>query len=200
MGHHGFWGHGAATYPSNMHRAVHSVPLIASYGDHLARGHRAQQMVHNMDIYATLMEFTGLEPLGEDPVAARSFRSALKGDDAPVQADDLIISEQEETRVARSRKWCYFKRFSGVEGFDVADALYDVQVDPEETINLAGDPAYADVIADLSARIDAYFATYARPETDLWTGGRPIQNTERWAFWRAAWGAEWAPIYTHDQA
>ena len=29
LGHHGFWGHGASTSPSNLHRAAHSIPLIA---------------------------------------------------------------------------------------------------------------------------------------------------------------------------
>jgi len=199
MGQHGFWGHGAATYPANMHKAVHSVPLIVRYGDHLARGYRAQQMVQNMDIYATLADYAEIEPDGADPVAARSFRSALMVEESPVHEGDIIISEQEETRVARSAKWCYFKRLPNVPGFELYDELYDLEADPGETMNVVDDPAYSDVVADLSARIEAYFATYARSETNLWTGGRPIQNTERWAFWRAAWGAEWGPIYRHDQ-
>jgi len=30
LGQHGFWGHGGATYPSNLHHAAHSIPLIVS--------------------------------------------------------------------------------------------------------------------------------------------------------------------------
>ena len=33
VGHHGFWGHGEDTWPSNMHRSANNIPLIFSYPD-----------------------------------------------------------------------------------------------------------------------------------------------------------------------
>ena len=37
-----------------------------------------------------------------------------------------------------------------------AEQLYDLAFDPNEACNLAGDPAYADVLADLRARLEAW--------------------------------------------
>ena len=195
VGQHGFWGHGAATFPANMHHAVHSVPLIVKYGDRFPAGLRPRQIVHNMDVFATLAEMLGFPEDGPDPIAARSFLSVLTGGTEPVHAGDVLVSEQEETRVARSTEWCLFQRFKQAEGFDIGDALFDLKSDPGETVNLADDPACSDVKGALEKRIAAYFDVYRRPETDLWQGGHTIQNTERLAFWKAAWGADWAPVF-----
>ena len=43
--------------------------------------------------------------------------------------------------------------------------------DPGETVNLVDDPVYADVVADLDARLTAFFSEYADPAFDLWNGG-----------------------------
>ena len=81
-----------------------------------------------------------------------------------------------------------------------ADELYDLQADPEETTNLADQPEFADICGDLSARIDQFFAQHAHPEADLWTGGRPIQNTARGELWRTVWGEDWEPVFQYDGA
>ena len=72
--------------------------------------------------------------------------------------------------------------------------------DPGETVNLADDPAHAEIATALAARIDAYFATHARAEADLWQGGRPIQNTMIGPLWQSAWGADWGPVWNYDTA
>jgi len=49
------------------------------------------------------------------------------------------------------------------------EALYDRMFDPNETNNLADDPAYADVLADLRDRLDAW----RREVNDPWLDGEP---------------------------
>ena len=49
-------------------------------------------------------------------------------------------------------------------------------------------------------QIDQFFAQHARPEADLWTGGRPIQNTARGELWRTVWGEDWEPVFQYDGA
>lgn len=195
LGQHGFWGHGAATWPSNMHRAAHSVPLIVRAPGALLGapvGVSVDRQVSNMDLHATILDLLGDEP---DPARpSRSFAPLLRGSLSPGPDPDEVFAEQEETRVIRTPRWAYFKRFRG-PGADFGDALFDLSADPDETRNLAQDPAHAGVVADLSARIDTYFARYADPRADLWHGGRPIQNSTMRSFWQKAWGKDWAPVY-----
>jgi len=49
VGQHGFWGHGSATFPSNLHHAAHSVPLIVRHAPTVDAGQRSEAMVSNME-------------------------------------------------------------------------------------------------------------------------------------------------------
>lgn len=198
LGHHGFWGHGASTYPSNLHLAAHSVPLIArapvGAPDGVVRAD-SQIYVSNMDIYATVLDYAGGEP---DPgLPSRSFAGLLRGGDVGDWGADEVFAEQEETRVMRTPRWAYFKRFRGEGAPEFTDELFDTIADPGETNNLAADPAYVDVVADLSDRLDAFFALHADEKADLWRGGRPIQNSMLTEYWKGVWGQDWAPVYSY---
>jgi len=197
LGHHGFWGHGGATYPSNLHLAAHSIPMIVKQSGQIAGGRRLPLHVSNADIYATLLDYAGGQ--ADPSLPSRSFAGSLRGEAMPDWGADEVFAEQEETRVIRTPKWAFFKRFNGTGRTDLPDALYDVVADPEETENLADDPAHAKIVADLSARIEAYFARYSRPEADMWSGGKPIQNSMMRPFWRDAWGQDWGPVYRYPE-
>lgn len=195
LGHHGFWGHGASTWPSNLHLAAHSIPLIARVPGGETTG-STPILVSNMDLYATLIDYLGGAP---DPaLPSRSFAPLLRGAEVGDWGDDEVYSEQEETRVIRTPQWAFFKRFAGKGAPELGDALYNVVTDPGETNNLAGDPAHAAVVADLSARIAAFFERHSREDADLWHGGQPIQNSMLIDYWRGIWGPDWRPVYRYD--
>ena len=65
VGQHGFWGHGAATFPSNLHKAAHSVPMIIRNGDETKIGQRSDLMVSNMDIFSTILDVTKIEQIDD---------------------------------------------------------------------------------------------------------------------------------------
>lgn len=198
LGHHGFWGHGAATWPSNLHRAAHSVPLLLRYPVAVAPAQRSAVMVSNMDVFATLLDFTGLQQdQAGMSVASRSLKPLVTGDPYDWGAN-AVFSEQEETRVVRTPKWAYFKRFKGAGAEGFADELFDVETDPGETRNLARDPDHADIVVALDEMLTAFFEDHSRQEADLWRGGVPIQNTERREVWQQAWGADWQPTFRYD--
>ncbi len=48
-------------------------------------------------------------------------------------------------------------------GYLDADQLYDLKVDPFERVNLADDPAYAEIVKDLKAELAKYTSTFERP-------------------------------------
>jgi arylsulfatase A-like enzyme len=129
-------------------------------------------------------------------ISSRSLMPILSGADLSDWGDDVVCSEQEETRVIRTPKWAYFKRFEGA-GTRFENELFDVENDRDETVNLAADPQYRDVVAELDAKLIAFFKTYADPKADLWHGGAPIQHSERTKLWQEAWGDDWQPVYTY---
>ncbi|MGI9355243.1 MAG: sulfatase family protein [Rhizobiaceae bacterium] len=199
VGQHGFWGHGGSCYPSNLHRAAHSIPLIVRQSGVTPEGERSKLMVSNMDLFASVLDHTGIAiPETEDVFPSRSLRAVIVGEDLADWGADAVFSEQEETRVVRTPKWAYFKRFQREGGPVFENELYEVERDPMETNNLSGDPAHAETEAKLSDMLDDFFARHVKPQADLWSGGVPVQNTLRPAFWRDAWGEDWAPVYGYD--
>jgi arylsulfatase A-like enzyme len=66
MGHHGFWGHGAAACRSfNLHQAAHSIPLIVSHPGAVESRQCSSLHVSNTDLFATLLEYIGIKALSE---------------------------------------------------------------------------------------------------------------------------------------
>lgn len=201
VGQHGFWGHGGSPFPSNLHRAAHSIPLIARQKNTTREGERSKLMVSNMDLFATILDHAGVSrPDNAPPGTSRSLMPLLTGNMAADWGDDAVFSEQEETRVIRTPKWVLFKRFSKTCAVDIEDELYDVENDPGETCNLADDPDHAEIRRRLDAQLIAFFDQHSNSEANLWSGGRPIQNSVRRRFWTDAWGEDWAPVYSYDEA
>jgi arylsulfatase A-like enzyme len=199
IGQHGFWGHGAATFPANLHRAAHSVPLIVRHSPSVEPEQRSAVMVSNMDVFSTVLDYTDQpNDQGEMVVPSRSLMPLLTGNPDD-WGEDAVYSEQEETRVVRMRKWAYFKRFTDAPNHPIGDELFDIEMDPGETLNLADDPDFSEIRATLDGMLIAFFAAHARPEADLWQGGVPLQHSERNEFWQDAWGESWKPVYRYGE-
>jgi arylsulfatase A-like enzyme len=197
-GEHGFWGHGAATLPSNLHRAAHNIPMIMRQPGTSETGMRSKLMVSNMDVFATILDHAGIAP-SDTTLPSRSLMPVISGSDLSNWGADVVFSEQEETRVIRTPKWAFFKRFEGAPR-KFEDELFDVENDPGETQNLAADPAFAEIVFALSEQLVTFFETYAHAQADLWNGGQPIQHSERIKYWRDTWGEDWQPVYSYDQS
>jgi len=197
LGHHGFWGHGAATYPSNLHRAAHSVPMLMRHGPSIEAGQRCKKMVSNLDIYSTILDYTDLPGEQEDmALPSRSLKPLLAGQ-ANNWGEDVVYSEQEETRVLRSPKWVYFKRYKHAPSHPLGDELYDVENDPQERINLIESEDHQEILKALENSLDAYFDRHSRSDADLWRGGHALQHSERAELWKDAWGADWQCGYKY---
>ena len=132
-------------------------------------------------------------------VPSRSLATLLNDTSVAEWQDDIVFSEQEETRVCRTEKWAYFQRFNGSDSYPIDDELFDIELDPEETTNLASDPAFTEIKLLLKKRMTEFFAQHVNEHADLWTGGAPLQNTERLAFWQDVWGEQWSPVYSYDE-
>ena len=79
--------------------------------------------------------------------------------------------------------------------YDFKNELYDLENDPDERNNVAEDPVYADVVNQLSERLDQFFDDYANPRWNLWKGGSVKSNSTRPFLWKEVWGDDWKPEY-----
>jgi arylsulfatase A-like enzyme len=108
--------------------------------------------------------------------------------------DNTCFMEQEETRAVRTSQWLFMMRIQNTE-YDFKHELYDLEADPDERVNLAQDPEYADVVGQLSAQLNEFFSEYTNPRWDLWQGGTVKPNSTRPFLWEEIWGDDWAPEY-----
>ncbi|MEE2759860.1 MAG: sulfatase-like hydrolase/transferase [Pseudomonadota bacterium] len=192
LGHHGFWGHGQATWPSNMFRIAYNIPLIVRAPGLVPGGRSSDRLVGSMDLFATVLDYLGL--MGEtdmESVPSRSFAPELAGEE--FSWDDVVFLEQEESRAIRTPGWLLVKRFGGSTTYPLADELYDLQMDSDERHNLADDADHGPMRQALESRLEEYFDWYADPRFDLWHGGSVKSNASRPWLWRDAWGEEWKP-------
>jgi arylsulfatase A-like enzyme len=194
LGHHGFWGHGQATWPANAHRVAYHVPLLVRQPGRISAGQVSDRLVSQIDLFATLLETVELDRVQTNPNApSRSFAPLLDGRRLAWQ--DEVFIEQEEVRAIRTPQWLYMRRFEGSATYPFEDELYDLVGDPGERDNLLADPAYADVAASLRARVEAFFQQYRDPKYDLWQGGTLKSNSDKPWLWKDAWGEGWEPVF-----
>ena len=192
LGHHGFWGHSQATWPSNAFRIAYNIPLIVRHPGAIQSGRSSSRYVSSLDLFATILEYTGSAAAdGSGEIPSRSFAGLFSAPDA--EWDDAIIIEQEETRAIRTPEWLYVERFGGSGAYPLANELYDLVNDPDERVNVSGDEACRQAEEELAGRLESYFRRFADPRFDLWRGGTVKSNTSRPWLWKDAWGDDWRP-------
>lgn len=187
LGHHGIWGHGAASFPASAHGPSYHIPLIMAGPDIQPASVRAD-MVSQIDLFPTMARLAGCPDRAGLPSAARD----LFATDIGVE-DPAVFMEQEETRAIRTKDWLYVHRFSKAPSYTFEDELYDLRRDGEERQSLINSADHQDKLAQLHDRLSRYFVDYAEPAYDLWCGGSAKSNVTFDGLWRDAWGEDWRP-------
>jgi len=200
MGRNGIWGVAPYAFPAVGNRQCFNIPMIARHSKHIVPLQESNQMVMQTDWFRTLLDYVGLndEEIKESP--GKSLSPLFKGEPLG-DSFDAVFYEQEEMRAIRTQRWAYFKFFPGSETYKFEDELYDLSNDPGEDYNIASDPASVGIIAELSERVDTFFACYSSPKYNLWDGGiamayyyPPLQA----AIWQDAFGIDWKPEYPQE--
>jgi arylsulfatase A-like enzyme len=142
-------------------------------------GGRVQDaMVSQLDLYPTICELAGIDPPAW--LQGSSLVPLVRGEVTDLH--DCVFGEMtfhaayEPLRSVRTKRWRYIRRFDEFPGPVLPNSddspskdllldhgwadrpvareqLYDLVFDPDEAANLAGDPAHADVVALLRARL-----------------------------------------------
>jgi iduronate 2-sulfatase len=128
------------------------VPLIISAPQMLSAGQSTTALVELVDIYPTLCELAGLKL--PDHLEGKSMKPLL---DAPNQAwKQVALSQFPRGRVMgrsmRTERWRFTLWTESNQ--TVAAELYDHETDPAENQNLAASKAHANLVKQLTQRIE----------------------------------------------
>ncbi|MBC2665406.1 sulfatase [Novosphingobium flavum] len=121
------------------------VPLIIRAPGVTAANARSPRTVEMLDLYPTLTELAGLPHYQRNE--GRSLVPLLRQPAA--KWDHAALTQIRGGRSVRTERWRYTEWEEGRLGAE----LYDHDADPKEHSNLAADPRYASVVAELKAKL-----------------------------------------------
>jgi N-sulfoglucosamine sulfohydrolase len=164
---------------------IETLLLMRYPGGGWGQGRRMGPLVSNVDILPTLLQAAGLEV--PEAVQGTSFLSLLRGEETP--ARDAIFAEKtfhdcyDPMRGVRTRRYKYIRYFEKTAHHPIPadtamggasrelgpvarsgfEELFDLEADPGETRNLAGQGAYAHVCEEMRARLAAWMQATRDP-------------------------------------
>jgi len=153
LGEHGVWE------KQKFYEGSVKVPLFIRYPAAFAGGGTVDRNVNLCDLFATLCELCGIEaPQGLD---SRSLAPLMRGDTGGwVNETVSHFSDGGHDAVWDNNYVCNFmiKRDDLKYQYyqNMPEVLFDLKRDPGETVNVAGDPAYAGTMEAFRARLAGY--------------------------------------------
>jgi len=139
------------------------IPLIV-YDPRLPeaqRGRVVKELVNNVDLPATFVDFAGLEV--PEVYQGRSILPLLEGKDVDWRQD--IFTEHKFNHFnnwhsVRNERYKYTSYYEEKEG--PYECLYDLEKDPTEFVNQVNNPEYASVLSKMKERMNSYLETYPK--------------------------------------
>ncbi len=144
LGDHGFWS------KYSMLEATRRAPLIVRVPGAPANGKVCREIVEFVDLVPTLGELVRLElPANLEGI---SFVPLLVDPRRPWKKAMFMVEDDSELgQAVRTRRYSYLEFTKG----PLPAALFDLEKDPWETVNVVDDPAYATVKKDMAALLHA---------------------------------------------
>lgn len=140
LGEHNFW-----SKHNTLHNALNAPLIISAPG--YEKNRTSDGLAEFIDIYPTLCELAGI-PLPEH-LEGRSLLPLLS--DPDMEWNEYVFPKYKTGDAVVSEQYL-FTRYTMEEGEEYM--LYDLKSDPEENVNLAGDPAYIEVVETMEEKLD----------------------------------------------
>lgn len=161
MGHHGLCGKGNGSTPVNMYETSVRVPAIISLPGRIPANRRLDALYSHYDFLPTLLDFISIDAGPLDHLPGKSFAHVLRGGEEDHDAAICAFEEYGPVRMIRDRRYKLVRRYDGT-----GDELFDLQEDPEETLNLIDAPERQSTRQSLLQRMESWFDQYADPRLD----------------------------------
>ena len=140
LGEHDFWA------KVSLREESASVPLIICVPNQTPGV--CNSLVELLDLYPTIADLCGLEV--PQRLQGKNIKSMLSNPEATVRESAFSVAPMRKGFLLREDRWAYIQY-----GEDAANGieLYDMQLDPKQYNNLAGDPAHARLIDGFQAKM-----------------------------------------------
>ncbi|MDP6042376.1 MAG: sulfatase-like hydrolase/transferase, partial [Candidatus Latescibacteria bacterium] len=130
---------------------THHVPLIIRFPDGSQAGERISEFASLADMYPTVLDLVGGE-YDQDAIHGTSLLPLIRGEKTDWR--DAVVTEFLGLgNVATSMKMLRMGNLKYGCNLTSQDELYDLEKDPHEMNNVIDDPAYAEDVARLKARL-----------------------------------------------
>lgn len=144
LGEHNWWN------KVTIYQKGHQAPMIFIDPDAEPKGQDTDAMIEFVDLYPTFADLCNLDSV-PDFLQGKSFAKVLDNPDQAFRSEVNAIVNRGEMigRTVKNSKWRYIEWADGDKGVE----LYDQVNDPAEYYDLAGDPAYKEVLAEMKPLI-----------------------------------------------
>jgi len=146
LGARGLWG------KSTFYEESSGVPLILS-GDGIAAGAQCATPASHVDVYPFVFECVGAPVPDDDGHPGVSLESLADG----VAPDRAVVAEYHAISAVAGGYMLRDGPYKYMHYVAYRPQLYDLARDPEELVDVAGDPAYRDVLERCRARMRSMF-------------------------------------------
>jgi len=150
LGARGLWG------KSTMYEESAGIPMLLA-GPGVPQGTQVDAPVSLVDVFQTTLDSLGVEAHADDADLPGHSLIAMANGERPVRA---VLSEYHAAAspsgafMIRHGQYKYI-HYAAFRDFVPPPMLFDLEKDPEERVDLAGDPAHADVVAQYARALKA---------------------------------------------
>jgi arylsulfatase A-like enzyme len=131
------------------------MPLLVRYPKQIKPASVNSDLVQNLDFAPTFLEFAGLD--APPDMQGRSLRRLLRGKTPDDWRTSIYYHYYEYPAVhsvkrhygVRTKKYKLIHFYNDIDEWE----LYHLEKDPHELKNVYGDPAYADIVKELTAEL-----------------------------------------------